>query len=268
MRQYQLDGLNWFISRHENGVGGILGDEMGLGKTMQTISFLGYLKTVQKVKGPHLVVVPLSVLQNWLNEFKRWCPALKVIRFHGPQKVRNQIASEVAVHGTFDVVVTTYEMIVHEEDFFCNKHFWHFCILDEAHRVKNENTLQSLAFRKIFYLNAFLLTGTPTQNNMHELWALINFLYPALFKSSEPFDKCFDLAKSMVDNSLLEKAPALLQSIMCRRVKANLESKLPPKTETKVYVSLSKVQNQWYKKLLAQDLGTLNLKDDGSDGES
>jgi hypothetical protein len=111
LRHYQLDGLNWLISRHDHAVGGILADEMGLGKTLQTVSFLGYLKHERGIHGPHLVVAPLGVLGSWMREFKFWCPTLRVVRFHGPANERKRLQRDALVPGKFDVVVTTFETV-------------------------------------------------------------------------------------------------------------------------------------------------------------
>ena len=115
MRDYQVAGLNWLISLHENGISGILADEMGLGKTLQTISFLGYLRLVRDISGPHLIVVPKSTLDNWKREFDRWIPDIDVLVLQGAKEERHQLISDRLIDENFDVCVTSYEMILREK---------------------------------------------------------------------------------------------------------------------------------------------------------
>ena len=174
MRDYQVEGLNWLINMHEHGINCILADEMGLGKTLQTISFLGYLKFVKDEPNKHLVVVPKSCLQNWFNEFEKFCPEMKVKIFHSS---KSEIKEEArALSGNkFDVVLTTYEMCIFAKNQLKNIK-WSYIIIDEAHRLKNENSLLSRMVRLFKFKHRLLLTGTPLQNNIHELWALLNSL--------------------------------------------------------------------------------------------
>jgi len=163
------------LDNHTNGTSCILGDGMGLGKTLQTITVLGHLKTLLKQNGPSVVVAPLSVLTSWMSEFDRWCPGLRVVRFHGPWIERQRIARDLCQAGNFDVVVTTYEMVVAAQDFFSNQFFWRCLVIDEAHRLKNETTLIYKALLNIPRMSCLLLTGTPPQNNM-QLWSLLYYL--------------------------------------------------------------------------------------------
>lgn len=159
----------------------------GLGKTLQTISFLGYLKHVRGISGPHLVVTPKSTLGNWLNEVNRWCPSLKAIKLHGNQEERAEQKAEQMVPGKFDILVTTYEIAIKEKAAISKFHY-RYIVVDEAHRIKNEQSVLSQVVRLYKVQNRLLLTGTPLQNNLHELWALLNFLLPEVFASSEDFD--------------------------------------------------------------------------------
>jgi hypothetical protein len=177
MHPYQLDGLKWLVAQHDKGAGGILGDEMGLGKTLQVISLLGFLKSVRGEGGPHIVVAPLSVMNSWVTEMRKWCPLLRVVPFHGPQTERERIKREFLTAGKFDVMCTTYEMLV-ADIHTCQRFRWGYIVLDEAHRVKNEKSLMGQAVRRLRSSHRLMITGTPLQNNMHELWSLLNFLYP------------------------------------------------------------------------------------------
>jgi SWI/SNF-related matrix-associated actin-dependent regulator of chromatin subfamily A member 5 len=268
-----------------------------LGKTLQTILFLAWLREHRDIQGPHLVVVPLNVLDTWVSEVQRWCPTMRAVRFHGSEKERQRIYRESLQFDPKDnlVIVTTYETVVLHSAFFRYHFLFAYVIVDEAHRIKNENSLLAVALRHVPSLNKLLLTGTPLQksvrifahalpgsksapvafvcdfllflcrllcvfplvSNLHELWALLNFLYPHLFPLSDPFDQGFDLAHHHVDNNVLLAAQALLGPIMIRRLKRDVATKLPPKTETQVQVKLAPFQIHWYKAILASHAGLL-----------
>ncbi|MXQ95661.1 hypothetical protein E5288_WYG010800 [Bos mutus] len=273
LRDYQIRGLNWLISLYENGVNGILADEMGLGKTLQTIALLGYLKHYRNIPGPHMVLVPKSTLHNWMNEFKRWVPSLRVICFVGDKDARAAFIRDEMMPGEWDVCVTSYEMVIKEKSVF-KKFHWRYLVIDEAHRIKNEKSKKvnirysgktgsgvvlkncdqaKLEVGEVWWMNMIgmeklseivrdfkstnrlLLTGTPLQNNLHELWALLNFLLPDVFNSAE-----------------------VLKPFLLRRIKTDVEKSLPPKKEIKIYLGLSKMQREWYTKILMKDIDVLN----------
>jgi SWI/SNF-related matrix-associated actin-dependent regulator of chromatin subfamily A member 5 len=162
----------------------------GLGKTLQSISILVYMLEYRNCTGPHLVVVPKSTLSNWMNEFARWAPGLKVVKFHGDKAAREEIVKTVLEPAqrdedrTWHVCVTTYE-VCNIEKSTLQKFCWTYFILDEAHRLKNETSALSKTVRSFETSNRILITGTPLQNSLHELWALLNFLVPDVFESSE-----------------------------------------------------------------------------------
>ncbi|KAK0142760.1 SWI/SNF-related matrix-associated actin-dependent regulator of chromatin subfamily A member 5 [Merluccius polli] len=247
MRDYQVRGLNWLISLYENGINGILADEMGLGKTLQTISLLGYMKHYRNIPGPHMVLVPKSTLYNWMNEFKRWVPV-------APRRLPHR---RQGPEGEWDVCVTSYEMLIIEKAVF-KKFNWRYLVIDEAHRIKNEKSKLSEIVREFKTTNRLLLTGTPLQNNLHELWALLNFLLPDVFNSSEDFDSWFDTNNCLGDTKLVERLHTVLRPFLLRRIKADVEKSLLPKKEIKMYVGLSKMQREWYTKILMKDIDILN----------
>eukprot|EP01043_Picozoa_sp_COSAG02_P012158 COSAG02_NODE_464_length_21824_cov_80.221082_3_plen_447_part_00 len=177
MREYQVEGLNWLIRLYHRGLNGILADEMGLGKTLQSISLLAFLHKFKSISGPHMVVVPKTTLGNWCNEFKRWYPALRVLKFHGDKEERALIRERDLHFGSFDVVVLSYEVAIREKSSLV-KFPWEYMLIDEAHRIKNENSVLSQIIRLYNTKCRLLITGTPLQNNLHELWALLNFLLP------------------------------------------------------------------------------------------
>ncbi|GBG88593.1 hypothetical protein CBR_g48123 [Chara braunii] len=257
MRDYQLAGLNWLIRLYENGINGILADEMGLGKTLQTISLLGYLHEFKGITGPHMVVAPKSTLSNWMNELRRFCPILRPVKFHGNQDERAYQRDELLVAGKFDVCVTSFEMAIKERNAF-RKFNWRYIIIDEAHRIKNENSILSKTMR-IFNTNyRLLITGTPLQNNLHELWALLNFLLPEIFSSAEVFDEWFQLSGDNDQQEVVQQLHKVLRPFLLRRLKSDVERGLPPKKETILKVGMSEMQKNYYRALLQKDIDVIN----------
>ncbi|KAE9455218.1 hypothetical protein C3L33_12848, partial [Rhododendron williamsianum] len=246
MRDYQLAGLNWLIRLYENGINGILADEMGLGKTLQTISLLGYLHEFRGITGPHMVVAPKSTLGNWMNEIKRFCPILRAVKFLGGPDERKHIRENLLVAGKFDVCVTSFEMAIKEKSAL-RQFSWRYVIIDEAHRIKNENSLLSKTMRLYKTNYRLLITGTPLQNNLHELWSLLNFLLPEIFSSSETFDEWFQISGENDQQEVVQQLH-----------KSDVEKGLPPKKETILKVGMSQMQKQYYKALLQKDLEVVN----------
>ncbi|ONM32126.1 ISWI chromatin-remodeling complex ATPase CHR11, partial [Zea mays] len=257
MRDYQLAGLNWLIRLYENGINGILADEMGLGKTLQTISLLGYLHEFRGIAGPHMVVAPKSTLGNWMKEIQRFCPILRAVKFLGNPEERNHIRDNLLQPGKFDVCVTSFEMAIKEKSAL-RRFSWRYIIIDEAHRIKNENSLLSKTMR-IYNTNyRLLITGTPLQNNLHELWALLNFLLPEIFSSAETFDEWFQISGENDQQEVVQQLHKVLRPFLLRRLKSDVEKGLPPKKETILKVGMSQMQKQYYRALLQKDLEVIN----------
>ncbi|KAG5236137.1 ISWI chromatin-remodeling complex ATPase CHR [Salix suchowensis] len=257
MRDYQLAGLNWLIRLYENGINGILADEMGLGKTLQTISLLGYLREFRGITGPHMVVAPKSTLGNWMNEIRRFCPVLRAVKFLGNPDDRKHIREELLVAGKFDVCVTSFEMAIKEKTTL-RRFSWRYIIIDEAHRIKNENSLLSKTMRLYNTNYRLLITGTPLQNNLHELWALLNFLLPEIFSSAETFDEWFQISGENDQQEVVQQLHKVLRPFLLRRLKSDVEKGLPPKKETILKVGMSQMQKQYYRALLQKDLEVVN----------
>ena len=218
------------------------------------------MKTVLGLTGPHLVIVPNSTLANWQKEFIRWCPSLRSFIFHGDKEKRAHMKDHKLVAGEFDVCITSYEMVLREQSALSKFH-WRYMVIDEAHRIKNEASKLADAVRAIATNNRLLLTGTPLQNNLHELWALLNFLMPDLFEHSDAFDKWFETSKEQGEESqqgTVNRLHKILKPFLLRRVKADVEKSLLPKKEVKVFVGLSKVQKDLYKKVLTKDIEAIN----------
>lgn len=256
MRDYQVAGLNWLISLHENGISGILADEMGLGKTLQTISFLGYLRHMIGITGPHLVIVPKSTLDNWKREFAKWTPEVNVLVLQGAKEERHKLINDRLVDEDFDVCVTSYEMVLREKAHL-RKFAWEYIIIDEAHRIKNEESSLAQVIRMFDSRNRLLITGTPLQNNLHELWALLNFLLPDVFGDSEAFDQWFS-GQGRDQDTVVQQLHRVLRPFLLRRVKSDVEKSLLPKKEVNVYVGMSEMQVKWYQRILEKDIDAVN----------
>ncbi|KAI9600087.1 hypothetical protein KEM48_000303 [Puccinia striiformis f. sp. tritici PST-130] len=263
MRDYQVQGLNWMISLFHNGINGILADEMGLGKTLQTISFLGYLKHHRSLSGPHLVIVPKSTLDNWVREFNFWVPGFKLISLKGSKDERGDLCQQILAQD-FDVVLTTYELCIREKASL-KKIPWEYIIIDEAHRIKNVDSMLSQIVRLFQSRSRLLITGTPLQNNLQELWALLNFLLPDVFSSSEDFDAWFERKRNGgedsstdAENSVVKQLHKVLRPFLLRRVKSDVEKSLLPKKEINVYVGMTEMQRKWYKMILEKDIDAVN----------
>ena len=271
LTNYQLDGLNWIISLYERGLNGILADEMGLGKTIQSIAFLAYLKQFQKKNGYFLVVVPKSTMPNWSRECKLWCPRLNVVVLNPVKEEREETLELIGQHK-FEVVITSYEGVN-----ICinklRKIKWEVLIIDEAHRIKNENALLSKNVRLFQSKFRLLVTGTPLQNNLHELWSLLNFLLPDIFSSSSDFDEWFNMSggdnkdnknkdgdvELMEDTEdknaeIVQQLHKILKPFLLRRTKSEVEKTLPPKKEIHIKVGLTELQKDIYKNLLTRSL--------------
>jgi len=258
MREYQIQGLNWLIHLYDNGINGILADEMGLGKTLQTISLLAYLREYRGITGPHMIIVPKSTLHNWLAEFRRWCPVIKAVKFHGNAEQRQHQKDTLIQPGKFDVVVTSYEMVIKEKNHW-KKFHWRYIIIDEAHRIKNENSILSKVVRMLRTNYRLLITGTPLQNNLHELWALLNFLLPEVFSSAEKFDEWFQISSTGEggkegEAEVVQQLHKVLRPFLLRRLKSDVEKSLPPKKETILKIGMSDMQKKYYAALLQKDM--------------
>ena len=258
MRDYQIQGLNWMISLYHHGINGILADEMGLGKTLQTIAFLGYLRHVRNTPRFHLIIVPKSTMDNWVREFERWVPGFRVLTLRGDKEERHDLVQTRLLPQDFDVLVTTYEMCLREKSAL-RKLSWEYIVIDEAHRIKNADSQLSQAVRSFSSRARLLITGTPLQNNLMELWSLLNFLLPDVFSSAEDFEAWFTGRDDSEDaQNIVQQLHKVLRPFLLRRVKADVEKSLLPKKEVNVYVGLTDMQRRWYRSLLEKDIDAVN----------
>ncbi|KAF6176620.1 hypothetical protein GIB67_034482 [Kingdonia uniflora] len=260
LREYQMNGLRWLVSLYNNHLNGILADEMGLGKTVQVIALICYLMEAKNDRGPFLVVVPSSVLPGWESELSFWAPDINKIAYTGPPEERRKLFRERIVHQKFNVLVTTYEYLMNKHDRpKLSKIQWHYIIIDEGHRIKNASCKLNADLKHYKSTHRLLLTGTPLQNNLEELWALLNFLLPNIFNSSEDFSQWFNKpfegsADTSADQALLSEEENLLiinrlhqvlRPFVLRRLKHKVENELPEKIER-----LVRCEPSAYQKLL------------------
>ncbi|CAG8479578.1 8736_t:CDS:10 [Ambispora gerdemannii] len=263
LREYQHVGLDWLASLYNNGLNGILADEMGLGKTIQTIALLAHLACEKGVWGPHLIVVPTSVIINWEMEFKKWCPGFRILTYYGSPRERKEKRLGWSKENTFHVCITSYQLVVHDQNVFKKKR-WHYLILDEAHNIKNFRSQRWQTLLNFNSVRRLLLTGTPLQNNLMELWSLLYFLMPQGVSQampigfanqkefqewfSHPVDKMLENDEEMSDETrdAVSKLHTVLRPYLLRRLKADVEKQLPGKYEHIIYCRLSKRQRFLY----------------------
>ncbi|KAK2898680.1 hypothetical protein Q8A67_010098 [Cirrhinus molitorella] len=256
LQPYQLIGLKWLILLHQHKLSGILADEMGLGKTIQAISFLAHLYE-KGIKGPHLITVPSSTLDNWVRELGLWCPSLKVLIYYGSVEDRRYLRQDI-LSGVvdFNIIVSTYNLTIgndHDRSLF-RKLRLKYAVFDEGHMLKNMN---SLRYRHLMAINAehrLLLTGTPLQNNLLELMSLLNFIMPSMFSSStSQISKMFSTRSSEEESSFhkdrIAQAKLIMKPFILRRVKSEVLKQLPPKVENIEMCPMSDAQQKLYDKL-------------------
>ncbi|XP_055712394.1 chromodomain-helicase-DNA-binding protein 1 isoform X2 [Phlebotomus papatasi] len=257
LRDYQMDGLNWLILSwcKENSV--ILADEMGLGKTIQTICFLFYLFKVQSLHGPFLCVVPLSTMTAWQREFQLWAPEMNIVTYLGDVQSREIIRQyewsfSPSKRLKFNAILTTYEILLKDKTFLgCIS--WAALLVDEAHRLKNDDSLLYKALKDFDTNHRLLITGTPLQNSLKELWALLHFIMPTKFDTWEHFEREHGNAA----DKGYTKLHSQLEPYILRRVKKDVEKSLPAKVEQILRVEMTSIQKQYYKWILTKNFNAL-----------
>ncbi|CAH8440684.1 unnamed protein product [Schistosoma rodhaini] len=299
LKAYQVRGLNWLLGLFDQGINGILADEMGLGKTVQTVAFLGCLAENYNIWGPFLIVTPASTLHNWTQEFAKFLPAFRLVPYWGTpteRKVLRRFWSSTRSSnvesvdesgeinpgqaGTKDsqlhVVITSYQVVLQDAKFI-NKTAWSYIVLDEAHAIKSTSSLRWKILLSFKCRNRLLLTGTPIQNTMQELWALLHFIMPTLFDSHDEFANWFSrdiesqasvtartgggggsitsssgtgsLITSKLNENQLSRLHLILKPFMLRRTKTEVEHEISTKTEIMLYCPLSHRQQVLYERL-------------------
>ncbi|KAG7395327.1 choline dehydrogenase 7 [Phytophthora boehmeriae] len=275
LRDYQLTGVNWMLFNWYQKRNSMLADEMGLGKTVQTVMYINHLAVVERVPQPFIIVAPLSTLGHWQREFDSWTN-LNAVVYHGSAAAREvlqnyefflsedellraeKLSGKVAnTNGKkssprpkrncyrFDVLITTYEMASATDLYKLAQIDWQLMVVDEAHRLKNRNSkLSNILHTRFRFENMLLLTGTPLQNNVEELWVLLNFLDQKKFQSKEDFLESFG---ELTDSTQVERLHSELKPYLLRRMKEDVEKSLAPKEETIIEVELTVLQKQYYR---------------------
>ncbi|XP_075490828.1 LOW QUALITY PROTEIN: protein PHOTOPERIOD-INDEPENDENT EARLY FLOWERING 1-like [Primulina tabacum] len=257
LREYQHIGLDWLVTMYEKRLNGILADEMGLGKTIMTIALLAHLACEKGIWGPHLIVVPTSVMLNWETEFLKWCPAFKILTYFGSAKERRFKRQGWMKPNYFHVCITTYRLVIQDSKVFKRKK-WKYLILDEAHLIKNWKSQRWQTLLNFNSKRRILLTGTPLQNDLMELWSLMHFLMPHIFQSHQEFKDWFSNpisgmveGQEKVNKEVVDRLHNVLRPFILRRLKRDVEKQLPMKHEHVISCRLSRRQRNLYEDFIA-----------------
>ncbi|KAM7467771.1 hypothetical protein LguiB_015333 [Lonicera macranthoides] len=257
LREYQHIGLDWLVTMYEKRLNGILADEMGLGKTIMTIALLAHLACEKGIWGPHLIVVPTSVMLNWETEFLKWCPAFKILTYFGSAKERKIKRQGWLKPNSFHVCITTYRLVIQDSKVFKRKK-WKYLILDEAHLIKNWKSQRWQTLLNFNTKRRILLTGTPLQNDLMELWSLMHFLMPHIFQSHQEFKDWFSNpisgmvdGQEKVNKEVIDRLHNVLRPFILRRLKRDVEKQLPMKVEHVICCRLSRRQRNLYEDFIA-----------------
>ncbi|KAF5276830.1 hypothetical protein FQA39_LY06382 [Lamprigera yunnana] len=276
LKEYQTKGLEWLVSLFNNNLNGILADEMGLGKTIQTIGLITYLMEKKKVNGPYLIIVPLSTLSNWVLEFEKWAPSVIVVSYKGSPAGRRAIQSQMR-STKFNVLLTTYEYIIKDKGVLA-KLQWKYMIIDEGHRMKNHHCKLTQVLNTHYIApHRLLLTGTPLQNKLPELWALLNFLLPSIFKSCSTFEQWFNAPFATTGEKvelneeetilIIRRLHKVLRPFLLRRLKKEVESQLPDKVEYIIKCDMSGLQKVLYKHMQSKGVLLTDGSEKGNKGK-
>lgn len=261
LHPYQLQGMDWMRKLFVNGSHGLLADEMGLGKTIQVIGNFAYLRECG-VWGRVLIVAPLSTLGNWDAEFRKWCPDIPVVKYCGNKEhrktLRNKISMEYSNVMDFPVILTSYDLCRKDVAIF-KKHSYFYVVIDEGHRLKNNECqlMQCLfTFSHSPDTSRLLLSGTPLQNNLKELWSLMFFLLPDFFSSAREFLQWFDMdAQKSEDQktTIVNTLRRIISPFFLRRVKADLDIHLPSKKEVALFLNMTEEERRLYDIVMSDD---------------
>ncbi|CAD8205649.1 unnamed protein product [Paramecium pentaurelia] len=270
LRDYQLESLNWMIDAYYNNRNVLLADEMGLGKTIQSIAFLNHLVSMESCRGPFLIIAPLSTLQHWKRSCEDWTSLNAVLYYDqqgqpGRQAIRDYewFYTDISLKGNtlpsqelykFQILITSFEVFNQDHSTYIQQIPFQFIIVDEAHRLKNQNAKILASLKRLVCSRIMILTGTPVQNNPEELWSLLNFIEPYQFPSLNQFKSQFgDLNTA----EQIEKLNKTLKPYILRRQKEDVEQSIPPLQENIIDVELTNVQKTLYRALYERNKSAL-----------
>ncbi|GAM27604.1 hypothetical protein SAMD00019534_107800 [Acytostelium subglobosum LB1] len=269
--EYQVTCVKWMWELHNQECGGIIGDEMGLGKTVQIISFLASLHYSKMLGGPALIIAPATLLSNWVKEIHTWWPPFRAILYHSSgtsnkdKKTMKQLIETVASKG--HILMTTYESVRINQDTLL-KHHWEYIILDEGHKIRNPDADVTLSVKQFPTSHRIILSGSPIQNKLTELWSLFDFVFPGKLGTLPIFKTQFAVPISLggyANASTLQVQTAyqcavalrnLISPYMLRRIKADVLQSLPSKNEQVLLCPLTPFQEREYLKFLASNEAT------------
>ncbi|CAH8383680.1 unnamed protein product [Eruca vesicaria subsp. sativa] len=272
LRDYQLVGLQWMLSLYNNKLNGILADEMGLGKTVQVMALIAYLMEFKGNYGPHLIIVPNAVLVNWKSELHTWLPSVSCLYYVGTKDQRSKLFAQEVCAMKFNVLVTTYEFIMYDRSKL-SKVDWKYIIIDEAQRMKDRESVLARDLDRYRCQRRLLLTGTPLQNDLKELWSLLNLLLPDVFDNRKAFHDWFaqpfqkegpaiedDWLETEKKVIVIHRLHQILEPFMLRRRVEDVEGSLPPKVSVVLRCRMSAIQSAVYDWIKAT--GTLRVDPD------
>ena len=258
LREYQIVGLQWMISLYNNHLNGILADEMGLGKTVQVMALIAYLMEKKDNRGPHLIIVPNSVMVNWKSELTTWLPSARCVYYVGNKEDRNRLYVSEVQPMQFNILVTTYEFIMRDRAKL-SKVDWQYLIIDEAQRMKDRESKLAKDLDKFRSARRLLLSGTPLQNELEELWSLLNLLLPDVFDDAKVFSEWFGGGGQGKGNKqdehwldteqrviVVHRLHQILEPFMLRRQVEDVEGSLPEKTTYTIHCPMSAHQSMTY----------------------
>lgn len=248
MRNYQKTGYRWLKTLSANDFGAILADDMGLGKSLQIISL------ILETKAKTIIVCPTTLMLNWVNEFNKFAPELKVLAVMGNLDERRR---QSETFNEYDVVISSYDLVRRDIDFY-EEHFFDMAVADEAQYIKNSETQNALSVKRLKSKHRFALTGTPVENNLSELWSIFDFVMPRYLGSYQDFKYRFETSIALGDELTAERLHKLIKPFILRRLKSDVLKELPPKVETVLSSPLEKEQNDLYRANLAMIKQSIN----------
>ena len=258
LRPYQLDGVRWLHLLAANGLGGILADEMGLGKTLQALAYLSAQKAEAAGKkpacAPALVVCPTSLVENWRREAARFTPELRTLAIDGPS--RGKLLAQI---GDVDLAITSYALLRRDLDHYVT-HTFSTVILDEAHHIKNPDSQVAQAACELRSVHRFVLTGTPMENSVRDLWSIMRFALPGYLGVRDDFRERYEqpLSKGGAEE-VRERLSRRLRPVLLRRRKRDVAKELPERIEQTAFCELTPAQKKAYQQLLEQSRLKLDL---------